>query len=91
MEVDGALLRGAANFANSCRAANARAQACTQNASIQALAGSYPRLVATQNIYDGEEIFVRYGRDYWQAGEGGGGGRFENSGAVTRIGGRENR
>jgi hypothetical protein len=87
-EVDGALLRGAANFANSCRAANARTQACTQNASIKVVPGSYPRLMATQNIYDGDEIFVRYGRNYWDVSEGSQGGSFENRGAVTRIGGR---
>lgn len=65
--VDAGPMRGVAALANDCRVQNRNRGDCERNnARIdEAGAGNYPVLVATRNIFDGDEIFINYGASYW--------------------------
>ena len=66
INVDSACMRGVGAFANDRRngacAGNAR---CATNAQLASGNREYPALIATANIFDGDEIYVAYGDQYW--------------------------
>ena len=65
--VDGACMRGVAALANDAIPGSTCVDdACTVNAEFLEPRGSYPQLVATRDILDGDEIFVSYGQSYWE-------------------------
>jgi hypothetical protein len=64
--VDGACLRGVASLANDAIAdSTCTTGKCETNAFFFSGDGNYPSLRASKYIYDGDEIFVSYGDEYW--------------------------
>lgn len=65
--VDAGPMRGVAALANDCRTQNRNRGDCEGNNArlVRGGAGNYPKLVATQPIFDGDEIFCDYGDEYW--------------------------
>lgn len=55
--IDGAIVRGIANYGNDNGKAN--------NADLREMDGDIVYACATKKIYNGEEIFIDYGSSYW--------------------------
>jgi hypothetical protein len=69
--IDAGAMRGAGALANECREENIESGSCEgNNAEIrEGGPGNYPLIVAIAPIFDGEEIFITYGDEYWGGGD----------------------